>query len=261
MNGDRKQPKAFRRILLGGVFTVATLIGGALAPHANGAHAAGRAAAVPAPVAVTYHFAAQVVHGASAGWTGAGQVNGMLDYKGGLTGTLTLTTGITATVTGALTNTTSLAPTSLKLKSKAWAMTLDGQAINGKSGQFAGAIGMGGTSGVGSWMLIPETVHIGFDIGGQSAKNSAHKVSIGGALSMSATADGWADGTFTLLTNGKVVPADGRLVNGNIYVTLHLAGGDVLAVGSSSPFLQLSKWAGTFIGPAKGDTGTWSGEG
>jgi hypothetical protein len=261
MNGDRNQPKAARRLLLGGVFIVATLLSGALAPHANGAHAAGRAADVPAPVAVTYHFAAQVIHGASSGWAATGQLSGTMDYKSGIVGTITLTTGITATVTGALTNTTSLAPTSLKLKSKGWAMTLDGQAINGKSGQFGGAIGMGGSSGLGSWVLIPETVHIGFDIGGQSAKGSAHKVSIGGALSMSATADGWADGTFTLLTNGKIVPAEGRMVNGNLVATLHIAGGDVVVVGASSPFLQLSKWAGTFIGPAKGDIGSWSGEG
>ena len=78
---------------------------------------------------------------------------------------------------------------------------------------------------------------------------------------MSATADGWADGTFTLLTNGKIVPADGRMVNGNLVATLHMAEGDVVVVGTSTPFLQLSKWGGTFIGPAKGDTGTWSGEG
>ncbi len=243
------------------MFIAATLLSGALAPHADGAHAEGRTAAVPAPVAVTYHFAAQVVHGASSGWAASGQLSGTMDYKSGIVGTITLTTGITATVTGALTNTTSLAPTSLKIKSKGWAMTLDGQAIDGKSGQFGGAIGIGGNSGVGSWVLIPETTPIGFDIGGQSIKGSAHKVSIGGALAMSATADGWADGTFTLLTNGTVVPADGHMVNGNLVATLHLVGGDVTVVGTSSPFLQLSKWTGTFIGPAKGDTGTWSGEG
>jgi hypothetical protein len=261
MKGDRNQAKAARRLLLGGVFIVATLLGGALAPWANGAHAAGRAADVPAPVAITYHFGAQMIRGASAGATASGQLTGTMDYKSHVVGTLTLTTGITATVTGAFTNTTSLAPTSLKVKSKAWTMTLDGHAISSKTGQFGGAIAMGGTSGVGSWVLTPETVHIGFDIGGKSAKGSAHKVSIGGALSMTATADGWADGTFTLLTDGKVVPADGRLVNGNLVATLYMAGGDVVVVGSSSPFLQLSKWTGTFVGPTKGDTGTWSGEG
>jgi hypothetical protein len=64
-----------------------------------------------------------------------------------------------------------------------------------------------------------------------------------------------------LLTNGKIVPAVGRMVNGNLVATLHIAGGDVVVVGASSPFLQLSKWSGTFIGPAKGDIGSWSGEG
>ncbi len=261
MNGDRNQPKAYRRILLGGVFIAATLLSGVLAPHANSAHAAGRAVDVPAPVSVTYHFAAQSIRGPEAGQSMAGQVSGTMDYTSKLTATLTLTTGITATVTGAFTNTTSLAPTSFTVKSKGWSMSLAGQAVNGKSGQFGGAITMNGTAGVGSWVITPETVHIGFDIGGQSAKGSAHKVSVGGALSMSATTDGWADGTFTLLADGTIVPAEGRLVNGNLVATLHMATGDVMIVGTSSPFLQLSKWAGTFVGPAKGDTGTWSGEG
>jgi hypothetical protein len=261
MNGGYTDPRPSRGALLGIVFILAMLVTGALGPRAHAARVTSRVADVPAPVSVTYHFAAQMVQGATAGRAMAGQLSGTMDYTSALTATLTLTTGITATVTGAFTNTTSLAPTSLRVRGRAWAMTLNGHAYSSKSGQFGGAITVGGTSGVGSWVITPQTTHIGFDIGGTSIKGSAHKVSIGGALSMMATADGWADGTFTLLTNGKVVPAEGRLVNGNLSVTLHLPEGDVMAVGTSRPFLQLSKWSGTFVGPGMGDQGTWSGEG
>ena len=260
MKGDHSQRRVSRKPLVGIVFVLAALIVSAFAPRADAARSAHRAADVPAPVAVTYHFAAQMVQGKTAGWTMTGQLAGTMDYTSALTATLTMTSGITATVTGAFTDTTSLAPTHLVVKSKAWTWALGGHALSRADGTFGGAVGANGNNGVGSWVLTPETQHIGFDIGGTSSKGSAHKVSVGGALSMSATADGWADGTFTLLTTGKSVPAEGRLVNGNLAVTLHLATGDVLAVGSSRPFLQLSKWTGSFVGPTKGDFGTWSGE-
>jgi len=261
MNVGHYQRVGSRRALLGIAFILATLLTGAFAPRTNAARATARPADVAAPVAVTYHFGAQMVQGRAAGSTMSGQLSGTMDYTSALTATLTMTTGITATVTGAFTSTTSLAPTSLVVRGKGLAMTLDGHAFSRKSGQFGGAIAIGGTSGVGSWVLTPETQHIGFDIGGTSVTGSAHKVSVGGALSMSTTTSGVADGTFTLLTNGRIVPAEGRLANGNIVVTLHLAAGDVLAVGTSRPFLQLTKWSGTFVGPATGDRGSWSGEG
>src|SRR5579859_5724999 len=101
MNGGHNLRRASRRTLLGIVCILAMLIASALAPRANAAHANARAADVPAPVSVTYHFAAQMVQGKSAGWTMTGQLAGTMDYTSALTATLTMTTGITATVTGA----------------------------------------------------------------------------------------------------------------------------------------------------------------
>jgi len=48
-----------------------------------------------------------------------------------------------------------------------------------------------------------------------------------------------------LLADGKAVPAEGYLANGNLAVTLHLAGGDVLTIGSSRPraFSSPMDWA------------------
>jgi hypothetical protein len=261
MKGGYTQRWVSPRAILGVVFVLATLICGVFTPRANAAVASQRTADNPPPITVTYHLAAVMVKGNSAGSTVTGQVTGTLDYTNALTATLTTTTGITATVTGALTSTTNLTSTSLKVKSKTWGWTLSGKLVNSKAGQFGGAIAAGATSGAGSWVLIPETIPVGFDLGGMSAKTSTHKVSVGGALSLMTTADGWADGTFTLLTNGKIVPAYGQVANGNLAVTIALPQGDVLAVGTSHPFLQLTKWTGTFAGPGTGDTGSWSGEG
>jgi hypothetical protein len=261
MNGGHNHSRRSRSVLLGIVFILAALASSALAPHTNAARVTSHVADVPAPVSVTYHFAAQMVQGLAGGAAPSGQLSGTMDYTGALTATLTLTTGVTATVTGSFSDTTRLVSTHFTAKSKGWTWALAGHSLSRSAGTWGGAIGAQGTNGVGSWVITPEVTSIGFDIGGTSIKGSAHKVSIGGALAMMATADGVADGTFTLLTNGKVVPAEGRLVNGNLSLTLHLHEGDVLAVGASRPFLQLHKWTGSFVGPAMGDQGTWSGEG
>jgi hypothetical protein len=263
--GNRRSP-ALRATLPGVVLILAILIAGALAPRANAAPnrtqgASARAADTPAPVNVTYHLQAQLVQGSSAGSSVAGQVSGQMDSTGVLTATLTITTGFTATVTGTFTGTGTIAPTHLVVKGNAGSMSLDGHAVSTAKGQWGGAIAQGGQTIAGSWILTPETQSISMDVGGASTKGSAHKVSLAGTLSLMATADGWADGTFTQLATGKVSIAEGRLLNGNLAATIHLPGkGEVLAVGSSRPFLQATKWSGSFVGPMKGDFGNWIAE-
>ncbi len=231
------------------------------AARSQGSRASSRAADTAPPVAVAYHFQAQFVQGKAAGTTLAGQVSGLLAGSGVLTATLTATTGVTATVTGVFTGTTALAPMSLAVRGKAGTMTLKGRPIGKPVAQWGGTIAQGGTPSAGSWLLTPETQALSIDIGGKSSGGSKHKVTLAGALALMVAADGRADGTFTLLTNGKVLIAEGHLLDGNLAATIHMPGqGDVLIAGSSKPFLQVNKWSGGFVGPAAGDAGTWTGQ-
>jgi hypothetical protein len=238
-----------------------------LVPNAHAAsrqasHARSHVAAAAPPVSVTYHFQAQLVQGMSAGSTVVGQITGMMASTGALSAaTLTTTTGITATVTGTFTGTDKMAPTAIVVKGKAGNMTLNGHSIGMGAIQWGGTIAQGSSTNAGSWLMTPETQSLSIDIGGKSATGSTHKVSLAGALSLMMTANGWADGSFTLLTNGTVDRAYGQMLDGNLTVTIHMPGqGDVLLVGSSKPFLQLNKWSGSFAGPTAGDNGTWIGE-
>jgi hypothetical protein len=253
------QRRSMRKTALGIVLVLGTAIVSAMAPQAIASRRV--AAAPPPPVAVTYHLQAQFVTGPIAGNTLAGQVSGMLDSTGLLTATLTATSGATATVMGTITGTVPSAPVHLTMAGKAGTMTLTG-ALTWKAGPYGGTIQQTELPDVGTWLLMPETTPLSIDFGGKSGKGSRHRVALTGTLALSATPDGWADGTFTSLTTDTVPVAYGRIVNGNLTVTIHMPGrGDVFAVGSSRPFLSLTKWTGTFIGPAHGDVGTWLAEG
>lgn len=241
-----------RKTVLGLVLVGATVLSGGIAPRA---FASSASAAAVTTSTVAYHLSAQMLSGADAGSTVVGQVNGTLDSTGILTATLTLTSlgNPTASFNGTLAS-----AAKLTVKSKTSSMTLTGKALNQKAGIWGGVIGMDG----GSWTLTPETQSVTFSVGGKSATGSADKLVLAGQLTLQLTADGWGEGTFEFLNNDTVLPAEGRVVNGNVTATVFWSKtGTLMLVASGKQAVGITKWSGTFAGPAAGDFGTFLGEG
>jgi hypothetical protein len=241
------------RIMLGCVLIVGIVVGGSVTPHT---FAAGSRAAVTTST-VAYHLAAQVVSGPTAGSMIAGQVSGTLDSTGMLTATLTLTNGATSTVTGTL-----AAPAQITIKGSAGNLTLSGSLLNKKAGIWGGMITQAAGGDTGSWMLIPEPQSLTFSLGGKSSATSKDKLALAGQLTLSLTSAGWGEGTFAFLNNNTVLQAEGQVANGNLRATIYWPHkGTVLLVATGKPIIGVTKWTGTFVGPALNDVGTFIGEG
>jgi hypothetical protein len=184
-------------------------------------------------------------------------VSGNLDSTGLLTATLTLASGLTATVNG-----TTTSPTKLTVKGKAANLTLTGGVLNKTVGIWGGTVAQGMTMNAGTWTLTTETKAVTFALGGKSAAGSADKLALAGELTLNLTADGWGDGNFAFLANDTVLPAEGRVSNGNITATIFWPmKGALMVVGTSKTTVGVLKWTGTFVGPGAGDFGTFLGEG
>jgi hypothetical protein len=251
-----------RRTVLGCVLVLGTLIGGSVTQNTYAAHGQAVSAAKPAATAfavnpVTYHLAAQVVSGTSAGSI-EGQVSGNLDTTGILTATLTLADNTTASVKGTITTTAGLT-----LKGKAATASLSGKVLNKKAGTWGGTVATLANPTAGSWVLTPETQTVSFALGGKSGTGSADKVALAGEVTLNLTADGWGDGNFAFLDNDTVLPVEGRVVGSNMTATIFWPSnkGTVMVVATSKTTVGVLKWTGTFVGPAAGDFGTFLGEG
>jgi hypothetical protein len=269
MKSTRARSLTAHRPILGIALVLATCLAGALAPHtiaagSHSAHATSRPVAAVTTSSVSYHLAAQILTGSGAGSTVAGQVAGTMDSTGVLTATLTIPTGATATVTGTFTGTSALAHTQLRIKGKAGNMTLSGGSLNkGANVIWGGMIQRGTTSNAGSWLLTPETQTVSFSLGGKSVAGSKHKLALAAAVTLQLTPDGWGDGTLSFLNNDTVLQAVGRVSNGNVTATVFWPkmGGNVMLVATGKPAVGVTKWTGTFVGPAEGDSGTFIAEG
>jgi hypothetical protein len=241
-----------RRTVLGFALVGLTILGGGITPRALAAPAA----AVPVTTsAVSYHLAAQLLSGANAGSTLAGQVNGTLDSTGILTATLTLTSvsGLTAAVSGTIG-----ASAKLTVKGKAGNLTLSGKDLNASAGVWGGSVG----SNAGSWLLTAEPQSVTLSVGGTSGMGSAEKLALAGQLTLQLTPQGWGEGTFAFLNTNTVLQAEGRVVNGNLTATIFWSKQDTLMlVAAGKQAVGITKWSGTFVGPAAKDYGTFLGEG
>ncbi len=278
----RKASSATRSAVLCFTLVIATIFGSGVAPRtfAAGSRAAAASTARAAVVTtnpVNYHLVAQLLSGARAGATIAGQVSGMLDSTGILTATLTLASGASAKVkgTGILTSTLTLAsggstkakgmlvaPAKIIIAGNAANMTLSGGTLNKMAGIWGGMVAMGMTANVGSWTLTPETQAVSFSMGGKSAAGSKDKLALAGQLDLQLTADGWGEGTYSSLSDDTVLHAEGRVSNGNITATIFWPKkGMVLLVASGVSKVGVLKWTGTFVGPGQSDFGTFVGEG
>lgn len=243
-----------RRIVLSLVLVSFTILGGAGVPST---FASGARATAVTTNPVIFHLAAQLLSGPSAGATVAGQVNGVLDSTGLLTATLTIANGLTSSVTG-----TAGTTAHFTVKGKAGTMSLTGALLNKMAGTWGGMVAVGTSANAGSWTLTPESQEVSFSVGGRSAMGSADKLALAGQLTLELTADGWGEGTFAFLNNDTVYQAEGRVVNGNITATVFWAKkGAVMLVASGKPAVGITKWTGTFAGPAANDFGTFVGEG
>lgn len=258
----RKASSATRSTVLCFTLGIATIFGSGIAPRvfvvgSRAAAASTARAAVVTTNPVNYHLVAQLLSGASAGSTIAGQVSGMLDSTGVLTATLTLASGASAKVTGKL-----VTPAKIVVAGKAANMTLSGGALNKTAGIWGGMVAMGMTTNVGSWTLTPETQAVSFSMGGKSAAGSKDKLALAGQLDLQLTVDGWGEGTYSSLSDDTVLQAEGRVSNGNITATIFWPKkGAVLLVASGVSKVGVLKWTGTFVGPGQSDFGTFVGEG
>ncbi len=249
----RLPSSVMRKTILGFVLVCATILGGSIAPRTFASSS--QAAVTESPVA--FHLAAQLLAGPSAGAMVAGQVAGTINSTGLLTATLTLASGATSTVSGTAADTAQLA-----VKGKAGTMSLTGKLLNKMSGVWGGMVALGANTSAGSWALTPETQEVTFSIGGKSGMGSADTLALAGQLTLQLTADGWGDGTFAFLSNDTVLPAEGRVVNGNVTSTIFWSkSGALMLVASSKHAVGITKYTGTFAGPAVGDFGTFIGEG
>lgn len=256
MIGVRTHSSMARRTALGFVLLFGTIIGGSYAQRTDAARATIHSAAAVTTSDVAYHLSTQVVSGPGSASI-QGQVAGTLDSTGLLTGTLTLATGLTSVVTGSVAG-----PAKLAIKGKAGNLTLSGRALDKMAGTWGGTVANGMVTNAGSWLLTPETQAVSFSLGGKSSMGSKHKLALAGQLSLMLTADGWGDGTFTFLDNDKVLPAEGRVSNGNVTATVFWPKkGALLLVASGKIAVGIFKWSGTFVGPAQNDFGTFVGEG
>jgi hypothetical protein len=255
MIGVRTHSSMARRTVLGFVLVFGTIVGGSHTLRTEAASASSHSAAVTT-TDVAYHLAAQVVSGPGSASI-QGQVAGTLDSTGLLTATLTLANGLTGKVTG-----TVAGPAKLTIKGKAANLTLSGKALNKMAGTWGGTVATGASANAGSWVLTPETVAVTFSLGGKSSMGSKDKLALAGQLSLMLTADGWGEGTFSFLANDTVLPAEGRVSNGNITATVFWPKkGAVLLVATGQTVVGVFKWTGSFVGPAQNDFGTFVGEG
>jgi len=267
------------RATVSGLLLIMTI---AVVPSARAASARRVAAAAVTITAVSYRFDAQVVHGARAGAPVHGWLSGSLDSTGLLTATLTAT-GLTpltpgcaahqefgppcglppsANVSGRTMGSGAAALALFTAAGKGWTWILAGGAV-GTTGQWTGTLTQGNAY-VGTWSLTPQTITVHIDMGARSDAKSKDKIVISAAINLNVTADGWAIGTFA--------PYDGSLqtiVQGYVNIDKGSASidipmgknGTVLATGWSRQGFGNLRWTGTFVGPAAGDHGSWSGQG
>jgi len=248
-----------------GVLLVLTIVLALVAAPAVGASS--KSAAAVTTMSVAYSLGGQMGGAALAGW-----LSGSQDSTGILTATLTVadpTTDapVTADVSGRIVGTGSHAIVLLAVTPSAGSrmmggssgMVMAGTAV-GKIGQWAGTITQGSTY-VGSWMLTPQTSNVHIDMGGKSAAGSTDKVVVSGGISLSATAAGWADGTLTTFAGKTYVVHGWMNSGGDVQVTIPWGKGTVVLIGTKRALLDHHAWNGSFIGPAAGDFGTWTGQG
>lgn len=241
-------------------------------------HAANRIAAAVTTTSVSFRFDAQIAHGASAGAAIHGWVSGSMDSTGVLTATLTaaglqpLTAGCaphadfgpacslpaSANVTGKAMG----AIAAFTAAGKGWTWILAGAAV-GSAGQWAGTLTQG-TAYAGTWSLTPQLTTVHIDLGGRSDAKSKDSVVLSTSINLNVTADGWAigtsspiDGTLPTIVQGYVNPNKASV---ELAIPMGKTGFVLLTGWSRKGFSGLN-WSGSFVGPATGDYGTWSGQG
>lgn len=245
-----------------GALLLTCLVG--LSPALPRAHAQSRAADAAPPASVAYHLSALFTDGPQAGTTLDGAVAGTLDSTGALMATLTLTTGITATVTGTLPGAGGGAM--LILAGPAGNATLKGTA--GKGGKLAGSMAQAGGTAVGSWLLTAETVTHSYAFNATMSAGKDAGAVTGGTVTIAATSD--RTGTFDAVValddgNGgsTTVAGHGWLDRGNLHLVFSMPGGgtfvgvatpSIKKIRGGSPFTYFSGW---FVGPAAGASGSW----
>jgi len=243
------------------------------------AQARGTAAAPVTTTAVTYLLDTQLVHGPT-GATGVhGWLSGTLNSTGLLTATLTsgelspLTAGCapyvdfgpacglpaSANVTGNVTD----GVAALIAKGKGWTWVLAG-ATSSLAGSWAGTLTQG-NSGVGSWALTPATTTIHIDAAIKSDAKSTDKVVLVGSINLYVTLDGRAVGTFSPQDGSLPIVVQGWANNidfPSVAVAIPRGKmGTMLLTAWSRTGFGTKHWNGSFVGPAKSDHGTLTGQG
>jgi len=253
-----------------------------VAPSVQAAGARRVATAAVTTTAVSYRFDAQIVHGAKAGAPVHGWLSGSLDSTGVLTATLTAT-GLTpltpgcaahqefgpacglpasANVSGRTMDRGAAALALLTAAGKGWTWILAGGAV-GMAGQWTGTLTQG-SAYVGTWSLTPQTATVHIDMGGRTDAKSKDKVVLTSSINLNVTADGWAIGTFSPIDGSYPTIVQGfvNAKNGSVEIAVPMSKmGAVLVTGWSRPGFGNLRWTGSFVGPAIGDYGTWSGQG
>lgn len=249
---------------------------------APSARAANRSSAAVTTAAISYRFDAQIVHGAKAGTPVHGWLSGSLDSTGLLTATLTAT-GLTpltpgcaahqefgpacglpaaANVSGKTTGRGSSAIATFVANGKGWTWILAGGAV-GTIGQWSGTLTQG-SAYVGTWSLTPQTGTVHIDMGGRADAKSKDNVVLSSSINLNVTSDGWAIGTYSPIDGSYPTIVQGYVNanNGSVTVSIPMGKmGAVLVTGWSRKGFGNLRWTGSFVGPATGDYGTWSGQG
>ncbi len=249
---------------------------------APSAHAANQSSAAVTTASVSYRFDAQIVQGVKAGTPVHGWLSGSLDSTGVLTATLTAT-GLTplrpgcaahqdfgpacglpasANVNGKTTGRGSSAIATFVAIGKGWTWILAGGAA-GAIGQWTGTLTQG-SAYVGTWSLTPQTATVHIDMGGRSDGKSKDNIVLSSSINLNVTADGWAIGTFSPIdgTHPTIVQGFVNMKSGSAEISIPMGKmGTLLVTGWSRPGFGNLRWTGSFVGPAIGDYGTWSGQG
>lgn len=249
---------------------------------ARSVHAATRTAAPVTTSSVSFRFDAQVVYGASAGKMIHGWISGSMDSTGVLTATLTadgltpLTPGCaphgdfgpacglpaSANVSGKTMGSGASAVATFRAVGKGWTWVLAGGAV-GTAGAWAGTLTQG-SAYVGTWSLTPQTTAVHIDLGGRSDAKSKDGVVLSTSINLNVTADGWAIGTFSPIDGSYPTIVQGYVNanKGSVTISVPMGKmGTVLLTGWSRLGFGVLNWKGSFVGPAAGDYGTWSGQG
>ncbi len=222
----------------------------------HGAQARGRVADVTT-LAVAYNLDVQFVDGSMAGRILDAGVVGTLDSTGLLTATLTAPSGLTSTVTGAI---SAMSPTILTVQGKAGSFIMGGKYI-AKRGLYGGVIPLSDGTPAGTWLLVPAPTALSLAFAGKITAGRMRGTVLAGSISANVDRTGHFHGVLAL-DSGSVV-AEGHVNFGNIHVTFYLPNGGVIQgvapVGVSySGGVAAVTYTGTFSGPYTGDHGTWS---